>query len=72
MVAKISILRDQEKNLESNLWKMQEQVNTLQNQGRQISEQMKQVHDKLVTIRDERMKAERLKKVEKADKEEEN
>ena len=70
MVAKISILLDQEKNMEANLWKMQEQLNIFQAQGRQISETMQKLHKKLVEVRDERMKAQRIKKADKEEKKE--
>ena len=70
MVAKISILLDQEKNMEANLWKMQEQLNTFNAQGRAISETMQKLHKKLVEVRDERMKAQRIKKADKEEKKE--
>lgn len=70
-MAKISILRDQEKNMKATLWEMQEQMNTFQNNSRMLGKKMEDLHKELMTVRDERMKAERLKKVEKADKEEE-
>lgn len=70
MVAKISILRDQEKNLQSTLFLMREQDDQLLFKHQQLVEAMSKMRKDLQKIREERLKAEQLKKVEKADKEE--
>ena len=58
-------MQDREKNIESTLWKMNEQLMALQGQGNRIDQQMRKIREELAKLRDERMKAERFKKADK-------
>ena len=69
-MVKISVLRDQEKNLQSTLFLMREKDDQLLLEHQTLSGAMGKVRQDLHKIRDERMKAERLKKAETVNKEE--